>query len=212
MGFYFCYCADFSWRYFLLSALCTPSAVIHLFPFLGGYCSTFSFLTSEEKHAAPTFLRGISNIFLLHIDHLDFKIFVLSNILLPFSLPINASQETQSRVGEAGVHGSSRPWPAAFSRQSAIALLHNRVCRVPGCCLCDFSLIKQISSFSEWKPFGISEHIIEIFILIGIYCTLKGLWAALFQIFHANTAVFPIQSHSLFHFQVLLYEVSVLQI
>lgn len=105
MGFYFSDCTDFSCRYFFLSALSTPSAVVHLSPFLGGYCLTFSFLTSEEKHAAPTFLRGISNI--LHMDHHDFKIFVLSNILLPLSPPINVPQETQSRVGEAGVYGSS---------------------------------------------------------------------------------------------------------
>lgn len=82
------------------SALCTPSAVIHLSPFLGGYCSTFSFLTTEEKHAALIFLRGIPNISLLHIYHREFKRFVLSNILLPLIQAFNVLQETLSKMGE----------------------------------------------------------------------------------------------------------------
>lgn len=39
--------------------------------------------------------------FLLHIDHHNVKIFVLSNILLPPSPPFNVPEETQSRMGEA---------------------------------------------------------------------------------------------------------------
>jgi len=105
VGFYSCDCTDFSCRYFPPSALYTPSAVIHLSPFLGGYCSTFSFLTTEEKHAVPIFLRGIPNIFLLRIDHCDFKIFVLSNILLPLTQHFNVLQERLNKLGE-----TKGPW------------------------------------------------------------------------------------------------------
>lgn len=87
VGFYFCDCTDFSCRCFPPSVLCTSSAVINLPPFLGGYCSTF--LTTEEKHAAPIFLRGIPNIFQLHIYHHECKRFVLSNTLLPLTQPFN---------------------------------------------------------------------------------------------------------------------------